>query len=298
MRERILSILLIAFILAPFLGRTAPADAQPPQETPTACRAAQESAYRQLAERIKDLQVEPNVHVRNFAAESEEIAEALDTFIKRARVVDTRQLNDGSCEVTVELTIEQIEKELTQIAKEHYHGDKWQEHGFDNIHGYNPQKALTVTGVSARRPAEPEWVGQFIRATGSGVPPEEVKDPSQAKLLAERAAEADAKRNLLEKISDIQVDSTTYVRDYVAQHDEISTMLNSFLANLKRVDIATDQFKLHFEEKYVLCRVRQYPEPNSILFGTHYVFSERLFRSLLYALHISWTIPIMVLKPE
>lgn len=90
-------------------------------------------------------------------------------------------------------------------------------------------------GMSSLR--EPEWASQYIRATGSGVPPEDVKDPGQARTLAERAAEVDAKRNLLEKISAIQVDSSTCVGDYMSQHDEVGARLSAILATTKKVDM-------------------------------------------------------------
>jgi hypothetical protein len=237
MREKIFAMLLIALMVSLQFGWISPAHAQPvPQERLATCRAAQRDAYRQLAKRINDLRVESNTYVRDFTGESDEISTAFDAFVKGARVVDTRQLDDGSCEVTVEVNIQQLEEELKRIAKEHYHGDKWHEHTFDNIHTYSLQKVLTITGIGVAGPTEPEWASQSIRATGSGVPPENVKDPNQARSLAEREAEADAKRNLLKQIWAIQVDSETHVRDYAAQHDELTTRLNAFLADSKKLD--------------------------------------------------------------
>ena len=134
--------------------------------------------------------------------------------------------------------------------KEYYSGGRWHERSFDKVNQYYEQKTLVATGSGVPRshssragsaeqpsqPSEPEWARQYIRATGSGVPPEDVTDPGQAGLLAERAAEVDAKRNLLERIYGIRVDSSTYIRDYVAEHDEASTRLNAFLAGAKKVD--------------------------------------------------------------
>ena len=51
-----------------------------------------------------------------------------------------------------------------------------------------------------------------------------------------RAAEVDAKRNLVERIYGVRVDSSTYIRDYASQHDEVNTRLNAFLVGAKKVD--------------------------------------------------------------
>ncbi len=224
-----------------------------PQDRLLARRAAIADAYRNMAERVKGLQIDSQTYVRDFVAESDVINTSLDTFIKGCRILDTRYVAGPICEVDVECTIQEIQQELRRIVKEHYHGGRWHEHSFDKVNTYYENKSLVATGSGVPRsygasagpvpeaaaeeaPYEPEWATQYIRATGSGIPPEDVTDPNQAGLLAERAAEVDAKRNLLERINGIRVDSATYVRDYAAEHDEVNTRLDAFLRGAKKVD--------------------------------------------------------------
>ena len=221
-----------------------------PQNKLLARRAAIADAYRNMSERVKGLQIDSQTYVRDFVTESDVINTSLDSFIKGVRIGDARYVAGPICEIDVEVTIQEVQQELKRIVKEHYHGSAYHEHSFDEVHNYYDKKILTTTGYGVPRamgasggstskavaPSEPEWAKQYVRSTGSGVPPSNVADAEQARLLAERAAEIDAKRNLIEKIHGIRVDSSTYVRDYVTQHDEVSARLNAFLHGAKRVD--------------------------------------------------------------
>lgn len=71
---------------------------------------------------------------------------------------------------------------------------------------------------------EPEW----IVATGSGAPSPN-KPAAQGKLLAKRAAEMDARRALLEQIKGVQIDSNTYVKDYLTQSDSIRSQIDGLV---------------------------------------------------------------------
>ncbi len=55
----------------------------------------------------------------------------------------------------------------------------------------------------------------------------------QTKLLARRAAEADAYRKLAEAVYGLQINSRTYVRDFVAESDEIRTDVDSFVKGVR-----------------------------------------------------------------
>jgi hypothetical protein len=221
-----------------------------PQNKLLARRAAIVDAYRNMSERVKGLQIDSQTYVRDFVTESDVINTSLDNFIKGVRIGEARYVAGPICEVDVEVTIQEIQQELKRIVKSHYHGRHYHEHSFDKVHNYYEKKILAATGYGVPRaagaasgstskasaPSKPEWAEQYVRSTGSGVPPSNVTDPEQARLLAERAAEIDAKRNLIEKIHGIRIDSSTYVRDYVTQHDEVDARLNALLRGAQRVD--------------------------------------------------------------
>ena len=222
-----------------------------PRDRLLARRAAIADAYRNMSERVKGLQIDSQTYVRDFVVESDVINTHLDTFIRGARIIDTRYVGGPICAVDVEATIQEIQQELKSIVKEHYHSGEWHEHSFDTVNDYYVKKVLVVTGYGVPRdgggshagstskataPTKPAWASQYIRATGAGLPPKNVTDAEEARLLAERAAEIDAKRNLVEKIYGVRIDSSSYVRDYALQHDEVNTKLNAFLQGAKRVD--------------------------------------------------------------
>jgi len=53
------------------------------------------------------------------------------------------------------------------------------------------------------------------------------------KLMAKRAAEIDAYRNMAERILGLKINSETVVKDYVAQSDKIATHMDHFIKGLK-----------------------------------------------------------------
>ena len=56
---------------------------------------------------------------------------------------------------------------------------------------------------------------------------------AQNKLLAKRAAEADAYRKLAEAVRGLQINSSTYVRDFVAESDEIRTAVDAMIRGVR-----------------------------------------------------------------
>ena len=68
-------------------------------------RAAKVDGYRNLLEQAYGLQVTGSTTVRDFVTQSDVIRTQLDAFIRGAKVVDTRLLDDGSAEVEMEVTL-------------------------------------------------------------------------------------------------------------------------------------------------------------------------------------------------
>ncbi|NUM36017.1 MAG: hypothetical protein HUU50_15855 [Candidatus Brocadiae bacterium] len=82
----------------------------------------------------------------------------------------------------------------------------------------------------APSPTEPGWVNEKIQVTGQGaVNPKFAHNPPQQKLMAKRAAIMDARRNLLERVLGLRLDSQTTVKDMVAESDLINAETSGFL---------------------------------------------------------------------
>jgi outer membrane protein FlgP len=76
-----------------------------------------------------------------------------------------------------------------------------------------------------------------IRVTGVGAPPplRPGVPPGQVRLLAERAAKADAYRNLLERVKGVRIEGETTVHDFVAQNDVIRTRVDGVLRGAREI---------------------------------------------------------------
>ena len=68
-------------------------------------RAAKVDAYRNLLEQAYGLQVTGSTSVRDFVTQSDTVRTQVDAFIRGAKVVDTRLLDDGSAEVEMEVSL-------------------------------------------------------------------------------------------------------------------------------------------------------------------------------------------------
>jgi hypothetical protein len=226
-----------ALLLTLVFAWTAPAAADSTaQQRLLSCRAAQADAYRMLGERVKGLRIESATYVRDFVTESDEIATALDTFIKGARVVGRRELSDGTCEIDVEVTIQQVEEELKRIVKEYHTSSGWREKTFDKVHVYYTNKVLSATGVGAPRPEPPAYTpAPMAVSPAPSAHPDWAGISPRDKLLARRAATADAYRNMGERVKGFQIDSQTYVRDFVTESDVIDTRLDTFIKGARIV---------------------------------------------------------------
>lgn len=70
--------------------------------------------------------------------------------------------------------------------------------------------------------------GDLITVKGTGAPPDNMP-AGQSKLMARRAAIADAYRNLSEVIMGVMVDSQTTVKNFVTESDVINTKVQGFI---------------------------------------------------------------------
>jgi hypothetical protein len=94
-------------------------------------------------------------------------------------------------------------------------------------------KDAKVTG-DPRPVSGVNWAGQVIRATGAGAPDLKAASPAQARLGAERAALADALRNLLAQVKGVAVDGTRKLGEMM-EKDEVRLKVEGLVRGYKVV---------------------------------------------------------------
>jgi hypothetical protein len=80
------------------------------------------------------------------------------------------------------------------------------------------------------------WSQGAVTAKGSGAPPKGITNLAQARLMAERAAKADALRNLLETVKGVRVDSETTVESFITKSDRVLTRVSGIVIGARVVD--------------------------------------------------------------
>jgi len=210
----------------PTLGETTEA-----QNKLLAKRAAEADAYRKIAEAVKGLQINSTTYVRDFVTESDIIRSELDAFIRGVRLGKPRWFDDGTCEVEAEVTIAEIITTLKELHTRHYKGDRIKAVDFEQMTQQVKTDKIRVVGQGAPRPDLPPDLPEGVvdKLGGPPVPPSPPLPkiwkpvPPNQRLMAKRAAELDAKRQLLERIKGLRIDSRTQVRDFVTESDTINT---------------------------------------------------------------------------
>jgi hypothetical protein len=210
-----------------------------------AMRAARTDAVRKLAERIKGLKITSHTTVRDFVAESDTINTDLNTHLMGMKEKSVKYLEDGSCEVVMQIKLSQVIAMLKTIRKTHAKGGRVKVDVFQQMTTTNKITLITETGSGVPRdelipePLVPPAAGA-TQATFSGANQAARKYWAQyctarGRLMAERAARADAMRKLAERIKGLRIDSTTTVADFVTESDEINTRVNTYIRGMKEV---------------------------------------------------------------
>jgi hypothetical protein len=205
----------------------------PGQEKLMARRAAQADGYRKLMEEIKGLHIDAQTYVRDYIAESDQIATAFSDFMKGMKLDGPpRYMPDGTCEVDVKVTLQQIMQCLKRINLD-YPDPKRTRMSFDQMGRYTKKTVFTVTGVGLPPGQKAESSApKGASYKTAGIPGWENVTP-QGRLLAERGALTDARRNLAETVKGLKVSGNTLVRDFVVLNDQIETSLNTFINGVK-----------------------------------------------------------------
>jgi len=208
-------------------------------------RAAEADCYRKLAETVYGVKLTSDTYVRDFVTESDEIRTAVDTFIKGIKLGPPRYYDDGTCEVDGEVTVAKLVTELKAIHSAHYKGNRVTTTDIENVKEYFKTDVVRATGAGAPRPelppGLPEGIEGVITPLPTGYTPT-LSVPSiwkaagpQGRLMAERAAEVDAMRRLLEQIKGLRLTSDTLVRDFITESDEIRTQAQGIVVGASKV---------------------------------------------------------------
>ncbi len=79
------------------------------------------------------------------------------------------------------------------------------------------------------------WTAGTIESTGSGVPPEKYFGKPQARVMAQRSAQLEAYRNLLEVVKVIRVDTALVVKDFMSISENVRTRVEELVKGAKVV---------------------------------------------------------------
>ncbi|MEW6417301.1 MAG: LPP20 family lipoprotein [Nitrospirota bacterium] len=213
--------MLSVFLLISFFGDNASAQNEA-QKRLMAKRAAKVDALRNLTEIIYGLQIDSHTTVRDFVTQSDLIRSRVSAVIQGAEEIDYRELPDGTAEVTMEITLREVEDILGRDIQ--YDSRTVQATGYGAPSG------------EAFKPSQPGYSSYSIRASGSGLEP---NDPNMSEaekaLMAKRAAKLDALRNLAEQVYGVKITSDSYVRDFVLQSDDTRSRVNTFIQGARVV---------------------------------------------------------------
>ncbi len=73
------------------------------------------------------------------------------------------------------------------------------------------------------------WSLGLVTANGIGAPPKDIKNPAQIRAMTQRAAIIVARRNLLEVLKGVRIDSDTRVDNFILSSDVIKTQVSGIL---------------------------------------------------------------------
>jgi len=241
----ILSIALIIFLM-PSAGYSQTKK----QKIFRAKRAAQIDAYKKLGETIKELRIDSNTYVSGFVTESDQIYAGFEDFIKDARIINEPRFYDGpdgsiDAEVDVQLTIDEVVRGLARLNL--YRGYEKEPLDFNNIKKYTDKKEFTATGKSNSAFSNedtgygtarnmPEENKKTVQIKKSVIPdlPGWKSITLPGKIKAEKDALDDARNKLSEIIANIQVAGNIYVRDFVAENEDVKNSMDAFVNDLKQ----------------------------------------------------------------
>lgn len=116
-----------------------------PQQKLMARRAAILDGYRQLLETLEGVRIDSSTTVKDFVTVSDEVKTAMQGYIHGAQVTSTRYLSDGTCEVDVQVELNDYVAFLKKTAKD-VGLSEWKDR-FGSIKQMEQRKVIQVTGT-------------------------------------------------------------------------------------------------------------------------------------------------------
>ena len=219
----------------------------PGQEKLLAKNAALRDGQRNLLEQIKGLRIDGSSTVRDFVTQSDEINTAMMHELRGATIVPGSETWDGELyRLEVQVTIQQVRAAIEQIQRTYPSGRTYVT---ENMITMNREVVIKAQGQGSTRAAAagaplgavpgaasapPTYMGTAAIVPRQ-VPPGWENVTVQGRLLAERAARADAMRKLAERIRGVHITANTTVRDFVTQSDSIDAQFRARLVGARQV---------------------------------------------------------------
>ena len=97
-------------------------------------------------------------------------------------------------------------------------------------------RLLALYSTELPKPPKEKSKPRLFRARGIGVPSKKHTNPTLAKTMAARAAQADAMRNLVVEIEGAKVHGETTVKDYMTESDTVNIHVNSYLRGARVIN--------------------------------------------------------------
>ena len=222
-----------------------------------AYRAARADAIRKLAERIRGLQITSQTTVSDFVTESDTINTAMTAFLNGMKEIGKpRYMEDGTCQVVMEVKLQELVVELKRCHAAYYKGNKVKVRDIEKLAVTNSIKLIRETGNGAPRPefveeplqaVAPGELMSFSHLKGTAKAYWMARCLAQGRLMAVRAARIDGLRRLGERIRGVMITSTTSVRDFVAESDQIDVDMRAFIRGAREVGIRYHEDELIVE---------------------------------------------------
>ena len=212
---------LVAAVSAAVAAEDGPEATEPSRAPSLAEQEAEAQAFAVLYTRLGQLQLTPDVRVRDFLASGAAIrAFAWDGIRRHARVDRPQRYSDGAVAVQVHIPIREVVAQLKSVCRADCSGETFKPEDFDKILLYTDRRALWGFGESLGRPrlalADPAPVGWYdVGVFG--------------RLRARRLATENAQERLFRRIGELRFSPSKRVGEFITSDKRIAADMAVFV---------------------------------------------------------------------